>query len=495
MRRMPPARVNAGGANAGALRPTGGRAPPAAAAAPVLIDTDADVPDDGDDARQQHRAPPGAAGGGGRGRVHRYCITCFAPPEAFLEFVRTKWTQDQSWSETVRYIAGQAEVAPSTGRVHQQVYLELFDAMDINSVKNKVFGHVPDQANGRPVSMFNNMHLEACKGSQQQNIAYVSKELSRAPGTFPWSFGTPARANTTEAQETISKTVSTKILQGATLAQLVDEHPAFLFQNLRKVKDFQALKRQRDTENLLEVRTCYALVGPTGTGKSWFAWTRTANSYNVSPTHTSMGGSNPWWDGYEGQTDIVINEMPNCMTHEYFLTLTDTYPVSVQRKGDTVPFRGTKLFFTSNIHPSQWWPSVTDVGTRAAILARFGTNIKVFDARDDGKTLRDIHQATTPAMHVDALPVVRKPHIAVQPTLAESMARIHARQAQLPAANEQVFVDPTLEQLPDRPVAPAGGAPLDATVLFQHFGGARDDDDDDFVPPPPRMDTHNWSDE
>jgi len=43
------------------------------------------------------------------------------------------------------------------------------------------------------------------------------------------------------------------------------------------------------------------------------------------------------------------------MSLSYVLQLLDRYEMSVEVKGDTVPLLATKIFITTNIHPSCWF--------------------------------------------------------------------------------------------------------------------------------------------
>ena len=370
-----------------------------------------------------------AAPRGRPARSHRFAITINQSPDAFFDFVTAKWEHDASWRELVRFIAGQREIASTTRREHMQVYLELFDAYDYNTVKTKIFGAMSPN-NIRPQAIFPGMHIEACKGSQSENLAYVRKQDSRDPAHSPWQFGTPARQPDTDPDNVkMTDRIACQIIESAgqegdVMWDLLKSQPGFVMMNATRLLALKTMVDAKAVENLIEPRTCIALIGPTGSGKSWWAWQHTQQCCIITPASTAMGGGgNPWFCNYRGEREVVFQEMPGCMTSGFFLTITDPYPMTVQKKGGSVQFRGTKLYFTSNIHPRDWW-STEPADVRAAILARFPAGgVKLFDARADGTTLRTEHVRP---IDVDDMPVIRKPHL-VQPTLATMMASILQR--------------------------------------------------------------------
>jgi hypothetical protein len=98
---------------------------------------------------------------------------------ALLEKVRTMVNININNRAKVTFVAFQREVAPNTGTPHLQVYVQL------NAKKlPRDFSSFIERYLGR------RCHTEGCRGSAEDNVDYVSKEASRAPGTEPEVFGT-----------------------------------------------------------------------------------------------------------------------------------------------------------------------------------------------------------------------------------------------------------------------------------------------------------------
>ena len=89
--------------------------------------------------------------------------------------------------------------------------------------------------------------------------------------------------------------------------------------------------------------------GPTGTGKSFAAMEYAKDAY------WKMGG-NKWWDGYDGQSDVIIDDYrKDLCTFNELLRLLDRYPLLVERKGGSMQFLAKRIFITSPFSPSGVW--------------------------------------------------------------------------------------------------------------------------------------------
>lgn len=62
-----------------------------------------------------------------------------------------------------------------------------------------------------------------------------------------------------------------------------------------------------------------------------------------------------WWNGYYGQKTVLLDDFYGNMPWSHFLTLLDGYPMQVETKGGMEWCRFTKIYITSNVHPSKWY--------------------------------------------------------------------------------------------------------------------------------------------
>lgn len=76
-----------------------------------------------------------------------------------------------------------------------------------------------------------------------------------------------------------------------------------------------------------------------------------------------------FWDGYNGQEHVVIDEFRGGIDISHVLRWFDRYPVIVEVKGSSTVLRAKHIWITSNISPMEWYPTL-DADTMEAFLNR-----------------------------------------------------------------------------------------------------------------------------
>jgi len=110
-------------------------------------------------------------------------------------------------------------------------------------------------------------------------------------------------------------------------------------------------------------RTCHVFWGSTGTGKSRRAWDEAGmGAYSKDPR-------SKFWCGYQGESNIVIDEFRGGIDIAHILRWLDRYPVRVEIKGSSRPLNGAIFWITSNLNPLDWYPDA-DLATKEALLRR-----------------------------------------------------------------------------------------------------------------------------
>lgn len=99
--------------------------------------------------------------------------------------------------------------------------------------------------------------------------------------------------------------------------------------------------------------------GPTGTGKSRRAWHEAGeHAYIKSPL-------SKWWESYQGQTNIIIDEFRGIIDIAHLLLWLDRYPCFVEVKGGSVPLLATNFWICSNLHPREWYREIDELTYKA----------------------------------------------------------------------------------------------------------------------------------
>ena len=143
-----------------------------------------------------------------------------------------------------------------------------------------------------------------------------------------------------------------KIKSGASDAILINDHFNEFVKYHRVIERVRmAFREPRNWE--MDVNVFW---GASGSGKTRRAFQEAGESHYF--LSKGDNGQITWWDGYDGQTSIVIDDFYGWLPWSFILRLLDRYPFTVQVKGGAVPFTSRRIFITSNQHPQYWYKNV-----------------------------------------------------------------------------------------------------------------------------------------
>ncbi len=119
---------------------------------------------------------------------------------------------------------------------------------------------------------------------------------------------------------------------------------------------YRAFNRYRILTNIGRTwqTECLVYWGPSGSGKSRHALELGGESqFWLPPPHAN---GSVWWDGYDGQETVVIDEFYGWIRRDVLQRIIDRYPYQVETKGGSVPFVAKRVIITSNKAPEDWYP-------------------------------------------------------------------------------------------------------------------------------------------
>lgn len=224
----------------------------------------------------------------------------------------------------IQYTCWQKEECPTTKRHHLQIFTYFKSA--------KTFGQIK--------KLIGNGHIEPARRIDDC-IDYCQKDETRVEG--PWEHGDiPEQGKRTDIEN-----LKTAIMEGASMETIAKN---FSMQYVRYNKGIALLRSM-----LSGVRTwpteVHIIWGPPNTNKTRRVWDESKNVY--------VKANNKWWDNYDLQETVLIDDFDNTWQHSIsrtdWLTLTDRYPHHIEIKGGTVKFLAKKIYITSNYDPKYWY--------------------------------------------------------------------------------------------------------------------------------------------
>lgn len=243
----------------------------------------------------------------------------------------------------VAYIKGQLERGADTGYLHWQLLVAFEKKCRLAAVK-RTFG--------------DGVHAELTRSAAAND--YVWKDETSIGGTR-FELGKLKTKRNSEADWA-------SVLDHAKRGRMGDIPPDIV---VRHYGNLRRIAMDHLTPVAIE-RRIIVYWGESGTGKSRRAWSEAGlDAYPKDPL-------TKFWDGYQNQEHVVIDEFRGGISIGHVLRWFDRYPVNIEIKGAAVTLKATKIWITSNLEPINWYPDL-DQETKQALLRRLEIHHASFD--------------------------------------------------------------------------------------------------------------------
>lgn len=239
----------------------------------------------------------------------------------------------------VNFAVYQLERGEGTNHLHVQGYCELSGS----------------HSRGKVAVMFAPFkpHLQPAFGTRTECVAYCSKSDTRvATGiTFGQPVGQGQRSDLLDAIK--------RIKSSEPLRESMDSEE-FCVTFAKFTKGLTTIRGVVDKSPVRPNIVSYVLYGPSGTRKTRLAM---GGGDDVSPDQLELALSriykkeigHKWFDGYDGQIRLVLDEFTGWLPFTYLLQILDIYPLYPECKGGTVAAKWQEVYITSNKHPYLWY--------------------------------------------------------------------------------------------------------------------------------------------
>jgi len=235
----------------------------------------------------------------------------------FTDYELLDWDIIYKESDEIRYICWGLEVCPSTKRKHYQGWIQIKNKKRIGGIKK--------------LCRSKKIHIESCMGTEGENNKYCQKDnLYQTVGEF-----------ITQGKRTDLDELKRILDRGGTLRDIANENMQAFVQYNRGFEKYKNMidKVTRKSFRKLEV---ILIHGETGSGK-----TKKAMEYN-DDTYKIQGSALKWWDGYDGEKTLVIDEYDNQINCTELLSILDGYQLRLAIKGGFTYANWNQVIITTN---------------------------------------------------------------------------------------------------------------------------------------------------
>lgn len=248
----------------------------------------------------------------------------------FTDYNKENLKKGYSLVPEIRGIAWGLETCPSTGRLHNQGYIQCFEKQSVKRIQKW---------------LNSNCHLEPMYGSILQNENYCSKEHKyNKLGEF---VAQGQRCDLQEFYELIKTKSDYELLEEGHASQFIRNHNA-----VAKIRSI--LLKEKAKQARWRVLDVIILLGKAGCGKSKMVHQNNDNVFMVDYDQKFI------FDGYEGEDIILIEEFNGQIKYNYLLKMLDGHPLPLNVKFGRSHALYTKVYITSNVHPLRWYNNVRD---------------------------------------------------------------------------------------------------------------------------------------
>lgn len=200
-----------------------------------------------------------------------------------------------------------------------------------------------------------------------------------------------------QGQRTDLLDVAEAIKSGRSVREVAFNFPREYIKFNRGIEKLKFLVDQDNNDTWYDTEVI-VIIGPSGIGKSRKVRELAGKNriYNVpEPINGSL-----WFDGYNGETKILLDDFYGWIKYHTLLQFLDGYPFQIPCKGGFVNRKWTTVYITSNNEIESWYKNIPNI---QALLRRITSVINYYNEdpfMDDpiGRDVTEVRGNTKPAL-------------------------------------------------------------------------------------------------
>ena len=210
------------------------------------------------------------------------------------------------------------------------------------------------------------LHWTACKGNAKSNYDYCTKEDQDY--YEDGEMGEQGKRMDLEgAMESIR--------DGMSELDFMETHTMVECRYPKFTAKYRMLQEKKKSKGYNK-KEIYVYFGGPGTGKTRKAVEENPDAFILRETNTGF-----WWDGYDGEECVIVEEFTGNVALGQVLGWTDGYQCTVAYKGGSRNLMAKKIIFTSNVDPKNWYYNCTEE-RRGALKRRITESINFGGLKD-----------------------------------------------------------------------------------------------------------------
>lgn len=193
--------------------------------------------------------------------------------------------------------------------------------------------------------------------SSEANWAYCKKAGPKhTPHKPEWGEGVWVEVGDAGSQgkRTDIDAVNDAIQDGMGLSEVARTFPNVFVKYHGGVTDLHHRSQKR--RRLSTLPRILVLYGATGTGKSRMAH-HLCDGMGTE-YHVKHGSTGKWWNGYDGQPTIILEEFRGSIPFSTLLMMMDRYGLQLEYKGGVTQCKADTIVVCSPVHPKQWYQNL-----------------------------------------------------------------------------------------------------------------------------------------
>lgn len=261
-------------------------------------------------------------------------------------------------TELIRYWVFQKETGDNTKGRHWQLYIELKKPTRVKKLKEVLKDdtlHVEQRLGRREQARF--YCMKNYVGIYDDEYKWTIESCGKLHRGRNWNdcyyeFGDWTKGG--KGSRNDIKNAHTELDDGCSLETMAINNPVAFIKYHRGFREYKNILMKANTKKFRKV-SVKVYWGVAGSGKSKKALYDDENNRKDDIYVLEQSANGVWFDGYDGEKTLVINDFYGWIKYGMFLNLLDGHQQRLEIKGGSCWANWNEVILTSNKHPSGWY--------------------------------------------------------------------------------------------------------------------------------------------